>query len=244
MNEHPLALVTGASRRLGLFLCQHLLANHYRVLALTRHSSPELDALQASQALEVYCLQDYNEQAVNRFLADFHQRHTHLAVLIHNASVFEPDPEQFSAEFYQKNFFMHMALPAQLNLGLQSALSNPQQPGNIIHITDIYSELPSPSHALYCSTKAGLQNLASSFAIKFAPGVRVNTIQPGPIQFLPKHSDEHKKAVLAQTLLQTEGGFLPIFQAVKAILDNDYMTGASIKIDGGRALGRGQAKSP
>lgn len=128
-------------------------------------------------------------------------------------------------------------MPSLLNLQLAPLLYNAQDPGCIIHITDIYAENPSSKSTLYSSTKAGLDNLTKGLAKKMAPGIRVNSIQPGPIKFLPKHSHIDKEKILAKSLLPFEGGFLPIYKAIMSIIDNNYITGASIKVDGGRSLG-------
>ena len=106
-------------------------------------------------------------------------------------------------------------------------------------ITDIFSDNPHPAFSMYCSTKAGLQNLTLAAAKKFAPEVRANCIQPGPIQFLPTHTEEQKAQVLSETLLPFEGGFGPVFKALKFIVDNPYVTGSCIKVDGGRSIVRG-----
>ena len=86
------------------------------------------------------------------------------------------------------------------------------------------------------ATKAGAHSLAMSFARELAPAVRVNTIEPGPILFLDEHGDDWRQQVLAKTPLAREGGLEPIWQAVQMLMKNDYMTGASIRVDGGRAL--------
>jgi len=239
MTDQKIAVVTGASRRLGLFLCEHLAQDGYHVLALTRSSSEALMSLSARCAVEVIPVGAYQADDLDEHLDTLLSRYAAIDLLIHNASVFEKDGEVFDFERYRSLFEVHMALPAQLNTRLRAALDNRAQPGNIIHITDIYADIPNADYAIYCSTKAALESLSKSFAIKFAPGIRVNTIQPGPIKFLPSHTDQVKNAVLNETLLGYEGGFAPIYQAIVSIVANTYMTGASIKVDGGRALGRG-----
>lgn len=239
VNESPRCVaITGASRRLGLFLTQHLLAAGWQVLAITRGPSQALTAMEQNPQLHIIRIADYGADSIAEAITQISATSQSLHALIHNASAFEKDGTEFSMQAYQGFFEVHMAAPAQLNMGLLPLLYNRKTPGNIIHITDIFADNPNAEFSLYCSTKAGLENLTKGFAKKFAPGVRVNSIAPGPIQFLPSHSEQAKQAVLKQTLLPEEGGFEPIFQAVAAILENSYMTGASIKVDGGRSLGR------
>ena len=244
MSEPARILVTGASRRLGLFLTEQFLEQGCYVFALTRGGSDELqrlgaDAERTQGKLSVVQGDYFQTDVVAQMIAELAEKTPWLDAVIHNASVFELDGDEFSYSHYQAMFNIHMALPAQLNMGLLPLLEKSPEVANVVHITDIFAENPNPNYTLYCSTKAAAENMAKGFAKKCAPKVRVNTIQPGPIKFLPSHTQAAKDKVLAETLLRYEGGFMPVFQAIRSILDNPYMTGASIKVDGGRALGRG-----
>ncbi len=232
-------LITGASRRLGLYLTQAFLGQGCRVIALTRKASAELDAL-ASENLHVLLL-DYNSEAsVEAAIDNIRSRYEALSLVVHNASLFEKDAAHTDdlCQFYDDLYRVHMRLPACLNEALQPLLYNEKKPGCIVHITDIYADNPNREFGLYCSTKAALENLTKSFAKKYAPGIRVNSIAPGPLMFLPSHKAEEKKTVLEQTLLPGESGFEPILQGIRFIVDNQFVTGSSIKIDGGRSVGK------
>lgn len=229
------ALVTGCGRRLGFYLCEQLVAAGWQVTGSYRSERPELATL---AALGVELVQaDFGRAEDVGKLIDVLVAHQDLALVIHNASVFEPqatDPAAQLAQFEQF-YRVHMAAPFQLNRALAPRLaSNPN--ASIIHITDIYIHAPAPRFASYVATKAGAHALAMSFARELAPAVRVNTIEPGPILFLDEHDEAWRQQVLAKTPLAREGGLEPIWQAVQLLMGNSYMTGASIKVDGGRAL--------
>lgn len=227
------AVITGTGRRLGAYLAEQLSRSDYKVIGLTRNANPRQDYL---QQIEV----DYqNPESTAAAAEQLRNMLPSLDLLIHNASLFEKDAmhQQDSMTFYQALFAIHMQMPAQLNQLLLPLLQASDQ-GNIIHITDIYTENPNPSFSLYCSTKAGLENLMKSAAKAYAPQVRVNSIQPGPIQFLPEHSQAEKQQVMQQTLIADEAGFEPILKGVRFLVDNPFVTGLSLKIDGGRALGK------
>jgi len=236
------AVITGAGRRLGLFVTKKLLDEGWIVHALTRKLTTDLAALDCER-LHVHELGDYTEEGVINSVRGIQEKQASLPIhlLLHNASIFENDVqvEKNGLRRYDAMIFVHMTMPALLTKGLMSSLSNEESPGNVISITDIYSENPNPDYTLYCSTKAGLQNLTDGFAKKYAPFIRANSIQPGPIKFLPEHNNSHQKQVLSETLLPFEGGFLPIYQTIEFILNNHYLTGGSIKVDGGRSLVRG-----
>ncbi len=229
-------IVTGASRRLGLFLCEQFCAQGHHVFAITREPSEALQSLAGSASLTVLSVASYSQHDIAGVIEKIHSSADRIHGIVHNASVFTKN-KHFNAEQFQLFFDIHMACPAQLNEGLRDLLFDESAPGVIVHMTDIYAENPSKEHVLYCASKAGLENMTKGFAKKFAPGVRVMSIQPGPIQFLGSHSEKEKQQVLAETLLDYEGGFLPVFQAINSIFDNAYLTGSCIKVDGGRALG-------
>ncbi|MFQ1760575.1 SDR family oxidoreductase [Aeromonas veronii] len=229
------ALVTGCGRRLGFYLCEQLVAAGWQVTGSYRSERPELATL-AALGVELVQADFGREEDVDK-LIDVLAAHQDMALVIHNASAFEPqvtDPAAQLAQFEQF-YRVHMAAPFQLNRALAPRLaSNPN--ASIIHITDIYIHAPAPRFASYVATKAGAHSLAMSFARELAPAIRVNTIEPGPILFLDEHDEAWRQQVLAKTPLAREGGLEPIWQAVQLLMGNSYMTGASIKVDGGRAL--------
>lgn len=232
------AIITGASRRLGLSLTSSLLKDGWEVVALTRGSSKELDQLQCD-SLKIHQILDLDNPSFENTIKQLSKTYDAVDLIVHNASSYEVDPAENEniSEFYTFMFKIHMLLPAIINTHFEKPLQNASSKNpNIIHITDIYADNPNVKYTLYCSTKAGLENLGKGFAKRFAPKIRVNTIQPGPIKFLPDHSDKHKERVLKETLLAFEAGFEPILKTVNFIIDNTYLTGSTIKVDGGRSI--------
>lgn len=232
------AVISGASRRLGLFLTEKLLAEQWCVHALTRSASPGLNAL-SSPKLHIHEHSLYDKSHCDALVASLQEQCSGVDLLIHNASIYETDSgfAKQGLAFYNSLMFIHMSLPAMLSYGLESQLK--ASTGVIIAITDIYTANPNQEYNLYCSTKAGLQNLTLGLAKKWAPDVRAMCIQPGPIKFLDEHDAEHRKKILSETLLAQEGGFEPVLKTVQFILENTYLTGDCIKVDGGRSLVRG-----
>ncbi|QSR72095.1 SDR family oxidoreductase [Aeromonas jandaei] len=229
------ALVTGCGRRLGFYLCEQLVAAGWQVTGSYRSERPELARL-AALGVELVQADLAIEEQVGK-LIDVLASHQDLALVIHNASAFEPQAAESAAQLAQFDQFyrVHMAAPFQLNRALAQQLASNAN-ASIIHITDIYIHAPAPRFASYVATKAGAHSLAMSFARELAPAIRVNTIEPGPILFLDEHDEAWRQQVLAKTPLAREGGLEPIWQAVQLLMANSYMTGASIKVDGGRAL--------
>lgn len=232
----PHILITGASRRLGLLLCESFIRQKWQVTALTRHASDELTAL-GERGVKVICL-DYSD---TRAIADCCQQleAVGLDAIIHNASFFAPDETnpQASQQQLQAMLQTHLFMPQQINQALADTLKQSTN-ANIIHMSDIYVDNPNELYSNYCASKAALENLSMSFAKRLAPKVRVNTIQPGALAFLPEHTEAAKNQVLEQSLLKKAAGFEPIIQTIHYLLNNAFVTGTSIKVDGGRSISR------
>ena len=232
----PHFVITGASRRLGLYLTERFLALDWQVTALTRSPSEQLNSLTCAN-LSVITV-DYLDLESLALITEKIAQQT-IDLLFHNASYFAPDNDSPLDNHVQlqQMLMTHIALPNMLNQLFASNLSQSAN-ANIIHMPDIYVENPNANYANYCASKAGLENLSKSFVKKLAPNVRVNTIQPGALMFLPEHTEAAKKTVLANSLLPIEAGFEPILTTILFLLANPFVTGTSIKVDGGRAICR------
>lgn len=233
-------LITGVSRRLGLFLTESFLLSdkNTKVIALTRKTNEALEKLEKIGHLQIIEVDYASIDSLSQAVAEITFENKALDLIVHNASRFEKDEVHADDpwSYYDSLFEVHMKMPAYLNENLFELLKNKDKPGCIVHITDISVENPYPGFTLYCSTKAGLENMTKSYAKKFSPYVRVNSILPGPMQFLPSHTPAEKEKVNNQTLLGVAPGFLPILTGIQFILDNQFVTGSSIKIDGGRSI--------
>ncbi len=230
-------LITGAARRVGLYLAEQLLDAGHPVIAHYRTMTAELEALVARGVTAFQAELDKEEDVLA--LVEQVRAHTPtLRAIIHNASSYEPTirNSRDALRQYRLFFGVHMMAPYILNEELRGLLEASSGFADIIHITDIYAERPNPQYDIYCSTKAGLANLNKSFAKRFAPRIQVNAIAPGPILFLNSHSEEERKRILGITPLQVEGGPQAIYMAVRSLLDHHYTTGITIPVDGGRSL--------
>jgi len=237
MREKSVAVVTGASRRFGLMMCKTLLSRFEYVVALTRSSSNELEALVQEGLVILRCDQS-DEASVTETVDKIKQQFKRIDLLVHNSSIFERDPEQQEeiASHISRHLMVHCNSVALLNFGLAPLMYDESEPGLIVHLSDIFAERPRPNFSLYCASKAALESFTKSLALKWAPGIRVMSLQPGPVKFLPEHSEAAVEAVLSETPLAREGGFEPLLNALIFILENDYLTGSAIKVDGGRSV--------
>jgi len=89
----------------------------------------------------------------------------------------------------------------------------------------------------YYVAKAGVIGLTEALALELAgDNILVNAVAPGPIVAPPDTTDEEFRAVEQATPLGRWGGEMAIAKAVLALLDNDFITGETLRVDGGRHI--------
>jgi NAD(P)-dependent dehydrogenase (short-subunit alcohol dehydrogenase family) len=162
-----------------------------------------------------------------------------LDILINMASLYEEKP---FAELTETDWDSYLAVePKAAFLCSRAALPYLRATkGRIINFSDwlsVSGRPRYPGYLLYYVAKAGVKALTEALALELAPdGILVNAIAPGPILAPPETTDEELKAVEKATPVGTWGGGLEIAKVVLALLDSDFITGETIRVDGGRHL--------
>jgi pteridine reductase len=111
--------------------------------------------------------------------------------------------------------------------------------GSIVTISDWAIQRPYLDHVPYFVAKGTIIPMTQALAVELAhrnPRVRVNCIQPGPVMFPPETSEEEKDALVESTLVKTGDCPESIAQAVQFFIDNPFVTGVCLPVDGGRSI--------
>lgn len=111
--------------------------------------------------------------------------------------------------------------------------------GRIINMSDwlVLSGRPRYSgYTPYYASKAAVAALTESMALELAPEILVNSIAPGPILAPPDLSADELAEVMNATPLARWGGAEEIAKAALFLIETDFVTGESIRVDGGRHL--------
>jgi pteridine reductase len=114
--------------------------------------------------------------------------------------------------------------------------------GAIINIGDWAIARPYLDYAAYFPSKGAIPSLTRSFAVELAarnPNVRVNAILPGPAMLPEGMSDEDRESTINATLVKRAGTPEHIAQAVAFLVENDFVTGVCLHVDGGRSIAGG-----
>jgi dihydromonapterin reductase/dihydrofolate reductase len=161
-----------------------------------------------------------------------------LRAVIHNASEWQPESRDTAlSDTLHAMMQIHVAAPYLLNHELEILLRGHGQAGSdIIHFTDYVAERGSDKHIAYAASKAALENMTQSFALKLAPEVKVNAIAPALIMFNDGDNAEYRQRSLNKSLMKIAPGEQEIVRLVEYLLTSRYVTGRSHAVDGGRHL--------
>ncbi|MEU8825750.1 SDR family oxidoreductase [Streptomyces sp. NPDC048636] len=181
MSENDkFAVVTGASKGIGLAVVRALADDGYRVAAGARTISAELKD-SAALAVEVdLATPDGPGRLVDAALSEF----TAIDLLVNNVGGAGPRPDGFlsaSDEDWQRTF--DLTLWSAVRATRAALPSIVKRRGHVVNIGSVNSRLALPFLVDYSAAKAALANLGKALAEEFGPqGVRVNTIAPGPVR--------------------------------------------------------------
>ena len=106
-----------------------------------------------------------------------------------------------------------------------------------MNIGDWAVERPYRNYGAYFASKGAIPTLTRVFAVELAPKVRVNAVLPGPVAMPDSLSEAERSRAVAGTLLQRVGKPQNVADAVLALLQNDFITGVCLPVDGGRTIG-------
>jgi len=163
-----------------------------------------------------------------------------LDVLVNMASVYESRPlddlkvedwnQSLEIDLRATHLCTHAAIPHMRH----------QRGGRVINFTDWIAASGRPRYTGYVPyyvAKAGVVGLTEALALELAADqILVNAVAPGPILAPPGTSDEERLAVERATPLGRWGGPAEISKAVAFLVETDFVTGETIRVDGGRHL--------
>lgn len=241
--DRPVALITGAGRRVGAVIARTLHAAGYDVALHYRHSADQAralaDELETQRRGSTLLLQAELAELsalpvmIDQLLAHYGR----LDALVNNASAFFATPlETATPQQWNELFASNAQAPFFLSQAATPALRASR--GGIVNLIDIYAERPLADHPLYCMAKAALAAMTRSLALDLGPDIRVNGVAPGAVLWPGDGKPyDDQQAMLARTPLQRAGSPDDVASAVRWLLrDAPFVTGQIIRVDGGRTL--------
>ncbi|MFN3604540.1 MAG: SDR family oxidoreductase [Leptonema sp. (in: bacteria)] len=241
-------LITGSAKRIGREIAIALAEYSPKLILHYRNSEKEI--LELLETVKKYNNDSYKiqcdffkEDQIQNFIK--HIEKEKIDILINSASVFPLNDnwENFHMAFFNKIIKVNLFIP----LLLIKKCFESSDSGIVINFIDASLNLNSPNHFVYQLSKYSLEKATKILAKKLAPKIRINGIAPGailpPAQLAEDNTiqemydyDEFFKKKLNSIPLRIPGNPTYIIKTIKFIIENDFLTGAIIPVDGGEYL--------
>lgn len=242
MSENKVALITGASQRLGATTARTLHAAgfniviHYRSSRDTAHTLQQELNKHRDDSVVLVQADLLSLNALPALAREAHKAWGRLDVLINNASTFYRTPIGNASEANWDDLFGTNA-KAPMFLSQAAAPFLKKTRGCIVNMVDIHADKPLKEHTIYCMAKAALVMLTKSLAKELGPDVRVNAVAPGAIMWPSDLDEVTKQRIVSRTFLKRKGEPEDIARTIRFLVqDAPYITGQIIAVDGGRSL--------
>ena len=236
-KDKPLALVTGAAKRVGRAIATRLHHAGYDI-AFTYLSSDKEAGLLARDldALPIRADLTHPEEATTHIAKELSAHASRLHVVVNNASLYEPSSLQtFTLAQTRRLFAIHVETPALLARAFEPHLR--QSRGHIINMSDLLAQRPWPEYLMYTTTKAALSTLTLGLARALAPEVTVNAIAPGVVEWPDHYPPEEREKYLKRVPLARAGTPEDVANLVHFLCtEGNYITGQILPLDGGRSI--------
>ena len=241
-----IALVTGSGkRRVGWHVAAALAARGYALAVHYRSSAAEAaETVEAfrTQGVEAAAFQAdlTDERSVRGLIEQVLARFGRIDALVNCAAAWAAKKLEDVTAADVRLFFEINTLGTFL-CAQQAGLAMVRQPdgGCIVNLGDWAVARPYVGYAAYFPSKGAIPTLTRCLAVELGsrnPAVRVNCVLPGPVMLPPDLPEAERRQAIDATLVKREGRPDNIAQAVLFFLDNDFVTGACLPVDGGRTI--------
>ncbi|MFQ4149466.1 SDR family oxidoreductase [Arthrobacter sp. LAPM80] len=236
------ALITGASRGIGLAIAQRLAAEGASVLITARHKEA-LDEALATLGGNAVAIAGHTDDPEHRaqVLAAVDHHFGGLDVLVNNAGInpvygpLETVDLDAARKIFEVNVLGTLAWT-------QAVLAHPglgfrERRANVVNVSSISGDLPAPGLGLYGISKAAVSHLTRTLSVELAPQIRVNAVAPAVVKtrFASALYEGREREVAAAYPLGRLGEPDDVASAVAylASADASWVTGQVLTLDGG-----------
>ncbi|MCX5633149.1 MAG: SDR family oxidoreductase [Phycisphaerae bacterium] len=244
------AIITGATGKLAGAIVLSLAKAGANCICIYHKNSPQAKKLRSKLKTKSLFIQaDLTvPKDIEKAFAEIKKFST-PQILINAAAVFEKKLiDDISFEYARKMLDINFAAAMEMTQKFVKLLRTIRQKQNlsstaigepiakIINIADITAQKPPAGFSIYCASKAALIAATKSLARELAPDFTVNAVAPGIIHWPKNIAAAQKKKILSHIPAGREGSPQEVAQVVKFLIENDYITGQIINVDGGRSL--------
>ena len=230
-----MALVTGAAHRLGKVfastLARHgfdIVLHYYQSLDAARQTQQELKSVGSRVTLAQADLTDPDQ--IQSLVSNLDS----LKVLVNSSAMMAGgNIESLTIENWDISLDLNLRAPFLLS---QACAKKMTEGGLIVNVTDVGAQKAWTRYPSYTVSKAGLESLTRILARALAPRIRVNAIAPGFVLQSEIVSDEEWQRLINRIPLKRAARVEEVASALEFLLENGYITGQTIIVDGGYSL--------
>lgn len=246
--QDQVALVTGAAVRVGRAIAMELARAGCRVVVHYHTHQGEAEALSADlraagRRSEAVRADLAEPQAACEALLAAADRLGTLRAVVNNASIYAPGgPGEMAPDALARLWRVNVEAPTLLGARAaeRMAAAGPQPGGRgcgaVVNVLDVQARRPWPRYLAYCMSKAALESTTRGQARRFAPQVRFNGVAPGIVLWNDADGAELRERLLSAVPMGRFGQPTDVAAAVRMLLENDYITGQVLNVDGGRSM--------
>ena len=181
-----------------------------------------------------------DETAVKQVFEQVTQHFGRIDVLVNCASIWERKRlEEVTADDVRRHFDVNCLATFLCCQAAGLRMSQQESGGAIVNIGDWATVRPYHDYSSYFPSKGAIPTLTRNLAIELSarnPRIRVNAVLPGPVMMPPDLPAEERQAAINATLVKREGSPQHVADAVRFLIENDFVTGVCLAVDGGRTL--------
>lgn len=240
------AIITGSTGKLTGQIVMTLAKAGVRCICIyhknDRHAKKLRAVLNSLKTKNLFVRADLTvPENIDKVFADIEQ-FARPRILINSAAVFEKKPlGNITFEYIRKtvdiNFSVSMMMTKKfVELIRQKKTIKRKPAAKIINLTDAIIQKPPPGFSVYCASKSALTAATKSLAKELAPDFTVNAVAPGIISWYKDITPQKKKKIIARIPAARVARPQEVAHAVKFLLENDYLTGQIIGVDGGLSV--------
>jgi NAD(P)-dependent dehydrogenase (short-subunit alcohol dehydrogenase family) len=246
-EQQPLiAIVTGGASGIGLAIAEKFSQHEIFTIVVGRDSN-KLKAAQEMLGKNGKTIQfDLTDLSkIPSLVNDIKKEFGRIDVLVNNAGInMKKEFTEVSDEDFQT--ILHTNVNAVFSLSREVVkIMEVQGSGSIINISSMASQYGIPKVIAYTASKSAIEGMTNAMAVELSPkGIRVNAIAPGFIATdmsskALNGDEERKRKVLGRTPMGYLGQPEDVADAALFLATNSskYITGTSIRVDGGNAVG-------
>lgn len=244
-SNNRVALITGSTSGIGLAIAKNLASNGFVIAFHSKKSVNVGSGLTKKYKGSSYTQADLNnEEEARNLIKEVIKKHGRLDVLINNAgsskTIAHSQLKEATPEIWREQYEVNVIAPWVLISEAEEALKNSSSiecPSVILNISTHASIRPKGASIPYAASKAALNHMTKLLAKTLAPNIRVNAIAPGLVDTpLSKNWDAARTLWNESSPMRREAQPEEVAQIASSFIDNNYLTGEILIIDGGLNL--------